>query len=79
MEEDIKSRWTFDAEYISKEEGCGELILNLFIFFKTIKPGMQVCVTTYSPGASDDIEIWCRSTNKLLVESHPPYFLIEKR
>ncbi len=79
MEENYKKIWKYDDEYNGKEEGCGELILNLFIFFKTVKPGMVVCVTAYDIGASHEIESWCRSTNKILHESKHPYYLIEKK
>ena len=78
MIEGVKKTWTFDAEYNGKEEGCGDLILNLFLFFKSIKPGMCVCVTAYDKGAANDISAWCRSTGKILLESSPPYYLIQK-
>jgi tRNA 2-thiouridine synthesizing protein A len=74
-----KEKWEYDAEYNGKEEGCGELILNLFVFFKTIKRGMRVCVTAYDMGAPYEIKAWCQSTNKSLLESEPPYYLIEKK
>jgi hypothetical protein len=79
MAANIRNNWTFDAEYNGKEEGCGELILNLFIFFKPLKPGTRVCVTAHIMGAQADIEVWCKSTKHILLESHPPYFLIEKK
>ncbi len=72
-------KWEYDAEYNGKEEGCGELILNLFVFFKTIKQGMRVLVVAYDMGAPYEIKAWCHSTNKALLESEPPYYLIEKK
>ncbi len=78
MEKINKENWTYDAEYNGKDEGCGDLIMALFKFFKKIDPGMQVFVTAHDKGAAADIAAWCRSTNKILLESKPPYYLIIK-
>ena len=74
----IKEKWLYEAEYNGKEEGCGDLIMTLFKFFKTIPPGTRVCVTAHDKGAVIDIPAWCRSTNKELIEAMPPYYLILK-
>jgi len=79
MEKSIKETWAYSAEYNGKEEGCGDLIMALFKFFKTIGSGTTVCVTAHDPGAAADIAAWCRSTKKVLLESGPPYFLIKKQ
>lgn len=79
MEEPQKENWVFDAEYNGKEEGCGDLVMALFKFFKTVAPGMRVLVTAHDKGALEDIAAWCRSTNKILLKSEPPYFLIERK
>jgi tRNA 2-thiouridine synthesizing protein A len=79
MATNIKETWKYDAEYNGKEEGCGDLIMTLFKFFKTIEPGMRVCITAHDKGAPADIAAWCRSTKKVLLHSHPPYYLIEKK
>jgi TusA-related sulfurtransferase len=79
MGSNIKENWKYDAEYNGKEEGCGDLILALYKFFKTINSGTRVCITAHDAGAAADIAAWCRSTNKILLKSQPPYFLIEKK
>ena len=79
MQNIIKDTWSYDVAYNGKEEGCGELIMNLFVFFKSVKPGMKVCVTAFDVGAPHEIESWCRLTNKILHESQHPYYLIEKK
>lgn len=71
--------WKCDTEFDAKEKGCGDLIVALFKFFKTLDPGVRVCVSAHDAGASADIAAWCRSTNKVLLNSRPPYFLIEKK
>ncbi len=79
MEKPEKPNWPCEAEYNGKEEGCGELILKLFLFFKNLPPGSRVCVTAYDKGAPAEIAAWCRSTNKELLHSLPPYFYIIKK
>jgi TusA-related sulfurtransferase len=79
MEKSIKETWTYDAEFNGWEEGCGDLIMTLFKFFKTIPSGTHVCVTAFDKGAVTDIPAWCRSTNKELIESEPPHYLIFKK
>ena len=69
--------WVFDAEYDGKEKSCGDLVMALFTFFKTISPGMRVKVIAHDPAGQEDIIAWCRVTNKILLKYEPPYFLIE--
>lgn len=78
METCKKENWSYDVEYNGKEKGCGDLIIALFKFFKPLKDGTRVCVTAHDMGAEADIAAWCRSTNKILHASCPPYYLIEK-
>ena len=57
MGKSIKDTWTYDAEYNGKEEGCGDLIMTLFKFFKTVPSGSRVCITAYDKGDSlNDLE-----------------------
>jgi TusA-related sulfurtransferase len=79
MDQKIKDSWNYDAEYNGKEEGCGELIMKLFVFFKAIKPGMKVCITAHDIGAPREIASWCRQTGKILHQSKHPFYLIEKK
>lgn len=71
--------WKYDKEFNGKEEGCGDLIMTLFKFFKTIDKGKVVCVIAHDKGAEIDIAAWCRSTNKKLLDLQPPYYLIMKK
>jgi TusA-related sulfurtransferase len=74
----IKGTCTYNAEYNGKEEGCGDLIMALFKFFKTISTGTTAYVTAHDPGAAADIAAWCRSNKKVLLKSQAPHFLIKK-
>lgn len=70
--------WVYDFDYNGKEEGCGDLIMTLFKFFKTVDKGKVVRITAYDMGAELDVAAWCRSTNKDLLKTKPPHFLIKK-
>lgn len=71
--------WIFDVEYDGKELGCGDLVMALFTFFKTVSPGMRVKVIAHDPAGQEDLFAWCRSTDKTLHKYEPPFFLIEKK
>jgi TusA-related sulfurtransferase len=79
MVESQQEKWIFDAEYDGKEKSCGDLVMALFKFFKTVSPGMRVKVIAHDPAGQEDIIAWCRVTNKTLLKYEPPYFLIEKK
>ncbi len=79
IERSLKETWIYSAEYNGKEEGCGDLIMALFKYFKTVASGTTVFVTAHDSGAAADIAAWCRSTNKVLLASEPPCFLIKKQ
>ncbi len=79
MIESQKENWEFDAEYDGKELSCGDLVMALYKFFKSVAPGMRVRVIAHDPAGQEDIIAWCRSTNKILHKYAPPYFLIEKK
>lgn len=71
--------WKYDAEYNGKDLGCGDLVMALFKFFKSVAPGMRVRVIAHDLAGQEDIIAWCSSTNKVLLKAEPPYFLIEKK
>ncbi|MCF8378439.1 MAG: hypothetical protein K9H49_02610 [Bacteroidales bacterium] len=79
MENIAVNNWEYDAAFDAKEKACGDLVISLFKFFKTIEPGMKVQITAHDIGAANDIAAWCRSTNKELLAINPPYYLIEKK
>lgn len=79
MAESTIEHWDFDTEFDGKALGCGDLVMALYKFFKSVTPGMRVRVIAHDPAGQEDIIAWCRSTNKILHKSEPPYFLIEKK
>lgn len=70
------SHWTFHTELDTKELGCGDLVMALFKFFKTLESGTMVRLKALDPG---DVLSWCRSTGNKLHAGEPPFFLIEKK
>jgi uncharacterized protein len=64
------------APYDGGETGCGELLLDLFLFCKRQPPGGNVRVRALDPGAPHEIPAWCRlSGHTLLHAEHPFYFI----
>jgi len=55
MVESTKEKWVFDAEYNGKELGCGDLVMALFKFFKSVAPGMRVRVIAYDLAGQEDL------------------------
>ena len=63
-----------NAHFDGGETGCGELLLDLFLFAKRQPFGTVVEVRALDPGAPLEIPAWCRLTGHELIESaHPLY------
>lgn len=70
------SKWVFQAELDTKELGCGDLVMALFKFFKSLESGTIVKLKALDAG---DVLAWCRSTGNKMHAGEPPFFLIEKK
>jgi hypothetical protein len=70
------ANWKFDTELDTKELGCGDLVMALFKFFKTLDSGIIVRLKALDAG---DVISWCRSTGNKIHALEPPFFLIEKK
>jgi len=72
-----------DAILDAGDSGCGELIMLIANYMKTLAPGAALEVHAYDLAAEIDIAAWCRMTGQLLLEEHlnerPKRFLIQKR
>ena len=69
---------SYDVEYDGGETGCGELLIDLKIFFKDLEPGTVVRIKTYDTGAPLDLEAWCRLRNHTFIGLDRPYVYIKK-
>ena len=70
MQDDQGAGW--DAE----EMGCGELVIQLKLRLRDLRPGVTFHLVARDPGAREDIPAWCRLTgNELLAADHPSYLI----
>lgn len=69
--------WPAAAEFDGGETGCGELLLDLFLYCKRQGPGATFRLRAHDPGAPQEIPAWCRLTGHELLKASPPYFLIK--
>lgn len=49
-----------DVTYDAGPTGCGELIMNLFLSMRKMEKSQIIMVSSYDPGAREDIPAWCR-------------------
>ncbi len=65
-----------DADFDGGDKGCGELLLDLLLFFRQQPPGSVVNVRALDRGAPHEMPAWCRLTgHKLLSAEHPDYLI----
>jgi tRNA 2-thiouridine synthesizing protein A len=68
-----------DSEWDAGDMGCGELVLELRMRLKPMRPGQTLKVTARDPGAPEDLPAWCRLTgHHLTYVDHPIYVFRRK-
>lgn len=67
-----------EVDFDGGETGCGELLLELFLFMKARTAGTQVTVRALDPGAPLEIPAWCRLTHHELIDAQHPLYRILK-
>lgn len=67
------------VEWDAGDSGCGDLVMELRLRLKAMKPGELLVLTARDPGAREDLPAWCRLTGHRLVESRHPKYLIRRR
>jgi tRNA 2-thiouridine synthesizing protein A len=68
-----------DAEWDAGDMGCGELVLELRLRLKLMRPGQILKLTARDPGAREDLPAWCRLTGHRFVwAAHPVYYIGRK-
>ncbi|MFN8472248.1 MAG: sulfurtransferase TusA family protein [Anaerolineae bacterium] len=72
-------QWQYDTVFDGGDKGCGDLILDLRLFFKDLAPGTRVVVVAHDPGAPIDLPAWCRLTGHQYLAEAPPHYLIQRR
>ena len=61
------------------EIGCGQLVFELSLRMKRMRPGERLKVVAGSPGAPIDLPAWCRMTGHRLVSAEPPVYVLERK
>ena len=59
--------------------GCGELVFELMVRLRVMRPGQILKLTATDLGAPHDLPAWCRMTGNRLVKAEPPCYFIERR
>lgn len=75
MEDPITPDDTWDAG----DMGCGELVFDLMLRLRRLRPGQILRLRATDLGAPHDIPAWCRVTGNRLVRAEPPHYLIERK
>jgi len=68
----------FEKEFDGGETGCGELLLDLRLYFADLPSGTTVRVRALDAGAPNEIPAWCRVVKHTLLEAEHPFYFIEK-
>ena len=59
--------------------GCGELVFELMLRLRAMRPGAVLALTAADPGARYDIPAWCRMTGNPLLRAEHPHYLIRRK
>jgi tRNA 2-thiouridine synthesizing protein A len=58
---------------------CGDLVLELRLRLRRMKPHQILRITATDPGAREDIPAWCRLTGHSLRDAEHPQYWIERK
>jgi tRNA 2-thiouridine synthesizing protein A len=58
---------------------CGDLVLELRLRLRAMKPRQILRITATDPGAREDIPAWCRLTGHALLGAEHPQYWIERK
>jgi len=75
----VPGHWQYDDVFDALELGCGQMLLDLNLFFRPFAAGSKILLATRDVGSKLEIPAWCRLTGNRLVEAAHPYYLIERK
>lgn len=79
MFEGYPADWEFDTTFDGSKSGCGEILIDLRMLFRSLPSGCRVLVHNPDGGAPIEMPAWCRlSGNELRAASHPYYLFVVK-
>lgn len=68
-----------DESWDAGGRGCGELVFELMMRLRALRPGQILRLRTTDLGAPQDIPAWCRITGNRLLRAEPPHYFIERK
>ncbi|MBI3098170.1 MAG: sulfurtransferase TusA family protein [Planctomycetes bacterium] len=68
-----------EGDWDAGDMGCGDLVLELRLRLRAMKPGEVLRVTARDPGAPEDLPAWCGLTGHALVSANHPVYLIRRK
>jgi len=68
-----------DSAWDAGDMGCGELVMELRIRLKPMRPGHILKLIARDPGAVEDLPAWCRLTGHHLVSADHPLYVIRRK
>jgi tRNA 2-thiouridine synthesizing protein A len=71
MEPGVLSTPNYQSHWDAGDLGCGELVMDLMLRLRELKPGEVLKLTASDPGAPADIPAWCRMTGHTLCHVNP--------
>jgi len=75
----VPQHWHYEDVFDAFELGCGQLLLDLKLFMRTVAPGTAILLATRDAGSPVEVPAWCRLTGNRLVASAHPFYLIERK
>lgn len=71
----LPAGWEADSRFDGGEAGCGEMLLDLRIHFRSLPARSHVAILARGAGAPVEIPAWCRLTGNDLLEARHPFYL----
>jgi tRNA 2-thiouridine synthesizing protein A len=68
-----------DREWDAGDMGCGELVFQLSLRLKPMRPGQLLKLTARDLGVPQDLPAWCRLTGHQLTYANHPIYLLRRR
>lgn len=68
-----------DARWDAGHMGCGELVMELRLRLREMRPGEVLQVRALDPGAREDLPAWCALTGHALVRAQHPQYDIRRK
>ena len=71
--------WNFDRRFDGTGTGCGEILVDLKLFFLPLSSGTRVLVINQDGGAPIEMPAWCRLTGNRLLQAEHPFYLVQRK